>query len=283
MTKEKKRKPLVAGLLSFLSPGLGFLYNGFLARGIIVTLCYIVLELIFWLVGAYKSFPSAIVAEALLTGIWIYFIFYNISQARKIGLLLLKSFNRWYVYPLYIVISVGISYYINEASDVESFTMSSVSMLPAIKQDEKLIIDNGYYQKHEINFGDVILLGYPNNPKELTIKRCIALGGDTVEMRDGLAYVNNKWLLPSLLLNRTGMKIESPEYKDPRIVPKEAGNNDFYSPLVVPRGTIFVLGDHRDMSYDSRYVGPIDRNNIAGKVLYIWWSSDISRIGKTIR
>jgi signal peptidase I len=283
MTQEKIRKPLIAGMLSFLSIGLGFVYNGSFSKGVIVTLCYFLLELLLGIVGVYKSFPFALGATVVLTLIWIYFIGYTASRARKIGAMQLKTYNRWYVYLLYFLVFLSPSFLIDTTAGTGSYNMPTGSMSPALEEGEHVAIDETYYRQHEIKHGDVILFSYPKDHNELMLKRCIALGGETVQLRDGLAYVNGERSLPTLLLKRMGSKIKSADFNDSRIVPQDAGNEDHYGPLVVPDGKVFVLGDCRDNSLDSRYFGFVDREEIVGKVLYIWWSGDFSRIGKAVQ
>jgi signal peptidase I len=281
--QEKKRKPFIAGLFSVINPGLGCLYNGNLTKGIAITICCVVLEFIFWFFGAHKIFLFAVIAELTLWGIWIYFIVYNAFQARKIGHIQLKAFNRWYVYLLYCLVPIVLSFFMDANSSTQSYSMPTVSMSPAIEAGEKITVDFEYYKHHGINPGDVLIFRYPKNPKELFLKRCIAISGDTVEIRKGLAYVNNHLSLPSLLLKRMSSTIESPDFKDDHIYPQDAGNIDFYGPVVVPSGNIFVLGDTRDNSLDSRYFGFVNNSEVIGKAIYIWWSSEVSRIGKTVQ
>jgi signal peptidase I len=222
----KKRNPFIAGLFSFVNPGLGSLYNGFLEKGIVITICCIVLELLFWFFGAHKSFYFAVIAESTLWSIWIYFIVYNAFQARKIEHIQLKAFHRWYVYLFYCLGPIAISFFLAFNSSTKSYSMPTVSMSPAIEAGEKITADLEYYKHHEIKPGDVVIFRYPKNPKELFLKRCIAVGGDTIEMRKGLAYVNNQLSLPSLLLKRKGWAFESPDFKDYQIYPQGAGNID---------------------------------------------------------
>jgi signal peptidase I len=124
--------------------------------------------------------------------------------------------------------------------------------LPAIRQPKR---------------GDIIVFRYPRNPKEDYIKRCVAVAGDTVLYRDKVLYIN-------------GQAQQEPyaRYADgDRTMP----GRDNYGPVVVPAGHLFMMGDNRDRSSDSRYWGFLDKRLIRGKALFIYFSWDNER--KTIR
>jgi signal peptidase I len=122
--------------------------------------------------------------------------------------------------------------------------------------------------------GDVIVFKYPRDPKLDYIKRCIAVGGQTVEIRDKQVYVDGK-----PFPNPPKMKYIYSTYptgqQEPGIIPQGAGNRDNYGPVVVPEGYVFAMGDNRDNSSDSRYWGFLPRENIIGEALIIYWSWDV--------
>ncbi|MFC1693931.1 signal peptidase I [Candidatus Latescibacterota bacterium] len=102
---------------------------------------------------------------------------------------------------------------------------------------------------------DIIVFRSPVEPKNL-IKRCIAVGGQKVEVRNKEVYVNDK-LQPL------------PKYAK-FLFPKGRGGN--FGPVIVPAGHMFVMGDNRDNSYDSRFWGYVPYENIKGNALFTWWS-----------
>lgn len=99
---------------------------------------------------------------------------------------------------------------------------------------------------------DVVICRYPNRGYTNFVKRIIGIPGDTVRIEDGYVYVNDeKYDEPYINDDyRTGLGANFPEFK-------------------VPEGQYFVMGDHRNNSNDSRYVGPIDRNMIVGHVVQV--------------
>ena len=105
--------------------------------------------------------------------------------------------------------------------------------------------------------GDIVAFRYPKDPTLTFLKRVVALGGDRVEIRDGLLYLNGKPKAESY--------VEHTQKRAP-------GYRDNLRPLVVPPGHMFVLGDNRDDSQDSRYFGAVPLANVVGEPVFIYWS-----------
>ncbi|OLD37538.1 MAG: signal peptidase I, partial [Armatimonadetes bacterium 13_1_40CM_3_65_7] len=106
-----------------------------------------------------------------------------------------------------------------------------------------------------IRRGDVIVFHYPLNPGKDFVKRVVALEGETVELRDGVVLINNSpiaELYPTALVG--GDRCTSN-----------------YGPQLVPAGQLFVLGDNRCNSEDSRFFGFVPHENVVGKALVIYW------------
>jgi signal peptidase I len=112
----------------------------------------------------------------------------------------------------------------------------------------------------DINRGDVIVFRFPGDRSKDYIKRVVGLPGETVELRDRVIYINgNKWDEPY------GVHKGSlyGEYSE---------RNINFGPYTVPEGHVFVMGDNRDRSYDSRYWGSVPIKDIKGKAFIIYWS-----------
>ncbi len=127
--------------------------------------------------------------------------------------------------------------------------------------------------------GDIIVFKYPEDPKRDFIKRVIGLGGDTVMSKDKVVYVN-------------GRKLVEPytQHVDEEIKPGQFDRRDNFGPVVVPEGSVFVMGDNRDQSYDSRFWGFVPGSEIKGNAIIIYWSWDsektwvrFGRIGRLVR
>lgn len=133
---------------------------------------------------------------------------------------------------------------------VESFVVRGSSMEPTLHDGERLLVSKFIYRFHPPRPGDIIVFRSPENPREDLIKRVIAVEGQKVEVNHGRAIVNDR----------------------PKEEPYISGPDDTsLAPQEVPRGRIFVLGDNRPNSTDSRRIGTIDRAVVKGKAVLIWW------------
>jgi signal peptidase I len=108
----------------------------------------------------------------------------------------------------------------------------------------------------EIERGDVVVFKQPQEPEIDFIKRVVGLPGDTVELREGLLYVN-------------GSYVEEPHVEEEY---RRLDRNGNYGPIAVEPDNYFVLGDHRNQSQDSRFWGQVPRGLMKGRALLIWWS-----------
>ncbi|MFH1288650.1 MAG: signal peptidase I, partial [bacterium] len=109
--------------------------------------------------------------------------------------------------------------------------------------------------------GDVVVLTPPiSGGKKDFIKRVVALGGETVEIRDKKTFINGR-ILSEPYKFCAGSEIQS----------GDTSVRDNFGPYKVPEGSLFVMGDNRDKSYDSRMFGPVPIANIRGKAVFVYW------------
>jgi signal peptidase I len=116
--------------------------------------------------------------------------------------------------------------------------------------------------------GDIVVFKFPEDPSKDFIKRVIGIAGDKVEVRDKKVYVNNK-----LLNHDHGIHTDSYD------LPASVQPRDNFGPVIVPPHKLFVMGDNRDQSYDSRFWGFVDLKAVKGKALMIYWSWDKDNFG----
>jgi len=133
--------------------------------------------------------------------------------------------------------------------------VEGTSMAPLLSDQERIFINKFVYRFEAIHRGDVVVFWYPLDRTKSFIKRVIALPGETVELRHGMLYVNGQ-LLP-----------------EPYVPPQYADVTDF-GPVKVPRGSYFVMGDHRISSNDSRVFGPVAGQYIYGRAVFAYWPVD---------
>jgi len=137
--------------------------------------------------------------------------------------------------------------------------------------------------------GDILVFKYPKDPKRDFIKRVVAIPGDTVELRNKVLHVNGV-TQEEPHTKHSSDQVQPPEYRNSAIFPPGLGNRDNYGPYVIPTDHYFMMGDNRDNSDDSRFWGPLNRDFIKGKAIFIYWSWNkerirprLSRLGKLIR
>ena len=170
---------------------------------------------------------------------------------------------------------------------IQAFKIPSGSMIPTLLIGDHILVNKFLYgtkipfsDKKIIIFknpqkGDIIVFKYPENPKRDFIKRVIATEGDVIEGKNKVVYVNGN------PLNETYV-----QYTDKNILFEK---RDHFGPIKVSEGKLFVMGDNRDQSYDSRYWGFVDRSYVRGKAFILYWSWDrtkhwvrFNRIGRLI-
>jgi signal peptidase I len=136
-----------------------------------------------------------------------------------------------------------------------AFYIPSESMVPTLEKGDRVLVNKLSYKLHDVHRGDVVVFERPPNEpdngiKDL-IKRVIALPGETIEVRDCKVLIN-------------GNALDEPYVKEwsrtCTAAPKVVGNNE-----------VFVMGDNRDDSQDSRFFGPISQNLIVGRAFVIVW------------
>ena len=112
--------------------------------------------------------------------------------------------------------------------------------------------------------GDIVIFRSVEEPSKNLVKRCVAVGGQTVEIRDKVLYVDGK---------RSSLP-EKGKFVDRRILPGTMSLRDNYGPVTVPPEHFFMMGDNRDNSYDSRYWGTVPKKNILAKATILYFSWD---------
>ncbi len=145
-----------------------------------------------------------------------------------------------------ILIALLINLFVGQATRVEG-----QSMEPNLHSDQRLVVEKVSYRFHGPERFDVVVLKVPSQGEELLIKRVIGLPGETVEIKNGRVYINGE------------------ELEEPFITSETRPGR--YSRVTVPPLHVFVLGDNRDHSNDSRSFGPVPIGNIVGRAWLSYW------------
>jgi len=157
---------------------------------------------------------------------------------------------------------------------IQAFRIPSESMVPTLLKGDFLFVNKFEYGP-KLPFthvrlpgirpprrGDVIVFQYPRNPHQDFIKRCIATGGQTLEIRNKQVIVDGDTLNEPYAI-KTDPSMRPPGY-EPR---------DNFGPYTVPPGDLFMMGDNRDNSNDSRFWGPVAMDLVKGRAMFIYFST----------
>jgi signal peptidase I len=170
---------------------------------------------------------------------------------------------------------------------IQAFKIPSGSMEPTLLIGDHLLVSKFSYSLHipnEIPFtsiqlfpdyhffssvpkrGEIIVFKFPEDPSKDFIKRVVGLPGETIQVIRQRVYINDKLL-------------KEPYAHHSRPSSPDTGNRDNMAPLRIPEGHIFVMGDNRENSHDSRMWGVLDLKNLRGKAQWIYWSWDSKDTG----
>lgn len=283
---DKPRKPWISVVLTLLAVGLGHIYTGaakkgitlyFLGQGIILL---IFLPLIYFI-------PSAIVL--LLAGLCvILFVIYCIVDAIKIARQNrvsydLKRYNKWYIYFTCLVVA---SFVVQplvggliKVFFIQAYKIPAGSLKPTLLIGDHILSRKLFAAIAGYKRGDMVIFPFPEDTSKSFIKRVIATAGETIEIVDKKVYIDGEFLEEPYVI-----------FVDPQIYPEGQHQRDNYGPVLVPGDTLFVMGDNRDQSYDSRFWGFVEKTAIEGKAYAIYWSWDKenakvrwNRIGQRIK
>lgn len=163
---------------------------------------------------------------------------------------LAKEIREWVIV---IVVAIALAFFIDTVLIVNA-VVPSASMETTIMTGDKLFGNRLSYINEDPQRGDIVIFKYPDNEKELFIKRVIGLPGDTLEIKEGKVYINGS----------------SEALNEPYIHEIPWGD---YGPITVPEDAYFMLGDNRNNSRDSRFWNQpfVFKNKILGKAVVRYW------------
>jgi signal peptidase I len=277
LSKRGGPSPWVTALLTALTPGLGHLYLGQARRGVTLFVLVIIADtlLMFAMMGVLARFWMFAVSLALLVGLWLYIMGDAILRAHRMRDFPHQRYNRWTTYAgafvLACLIFAGPCVYAVHAKSSGRLlwlNVASPSMEPTLRLGEYFLADATYYRSRHPSRGEVAVYVHPKQEQVHYIKRIVAVEGDRIAIKGGRAIVN-------------GMMVEEP-YVDAGD-PKARFANE--AEIRVPPGHVYVLGDNRANSVDSRdriAHGPVPVANLIGRVTDIAISRHVFRMGRWI-
>ena len=160
---------------------------------------------------------------------------------------------------------------------IETYSIPSGGLLPTIHIGDH-IFTKRVWSTESIVRGDIVVFPYPIDPEITFIKRAIGLPGETLEISKDHVFINGEVLEEPYAYFEPKERL-SRQAKGLSNVPPVSR----YGPIVIPEDKLFVMGDNRYNSADSRYWGFVDLNSVQGKAWLIYWSNDLNRLFKIIQ
>jgi signal peptidase I len=208
-----------------------------------------------------------------------------------------KSFYKEWIEPF--LIAAVVALFIRQFV-VEAFKIPSGSMIPTLTIGDHLLVNKFIYGPRipftntrifswkEPKRGEIIVFRYPENEDKNFIKRVVGLPGDKIEIKMGKLFINDQMVPVSELgvYENKDQGDGSPYYSKPKLLEEQLGEvrhrilylrdqSEYnFGPRLVPTDSVFVMGDNRDNSQDSRVWGYVHFNKILGRALIIYWSWD---------
>ncbi len=306
-TNTKQRRMWVAVVLALFCPGLGHVYGGRLGLGLTIsfvpTYLWVAAVTVATAVGA-PLLTTFSVLIPLALAVYLGQMAWAGSLVKKLPAdYVLKWFNRKLVYvAIFAVIILVPGTELVKWFVVESFKQASGSMAPTILTNDHFFARKLRYHPAR---GDIVVFHHPKIEDRSFVKRIVALGGDTIAVQNNVLQLNGAPVAQKKLAEPCAVQelddMGSGWIKRPCVAFEEqlgsaryrvihdtpAMNSINVEEQVVPAGFIFVLGDNRDNSLDSRVFGPVAAGKIIGKAESIFWSSGPDgmrqdRLGKTL-
>ena len=271
---------LWTALLSLLSPGVGHMALGRWRAGIGFAVARVAVVLVgLWLMVAAPSPAAAVIDMAGGVIVTLVAVAMSVLAARQsgrdAGAPTVPATLALLVVTL--IANLGVAA-VSRASLGQAFRVPSESMQPTLEVGDCVVVDRRGTSR-DFALGDIVAYRAPENGQLLFLKRVVALAGDTVELRDRVLYRNGQVVNEPFVMHLGG------PYE-----PRGTGPRDNLDPLVVPAGHVFMLGDNRENSLDSRFHGPIALENVLGRATGIYMTEGkgpagdrAARIGKALR
>jgi signal peptidase I len=263
----------MALLLSLLFPGWGQIYNGQLRKALVIWCGWLIVHFCAVSAGLLET-PSGFLKLLYANiGIDLVIALEAALSARRLALEPRQfTSSRWYAYLSFAVIVCVLS--LSESLVLRRFFFQAYKIPSGAMEPTLLIGDDILVNKRLRNpqRGDVIVFIFPADRTKEFVKRVVAVGGDSIEIRNGATSLNGQPMTEA----HARFEIASGDRS-------ATSPRDNFGPVTVPAGKLFVMGDNRDRSYDSRFWGFVDQTDVEGRVLYVYWSRDLENGSSRVR
>lgn len=266
----RRRRPWLAALLSLMVIGVGQLYNGQWRKGACFLAGEVVLALA--LIPALGSFAGLVLAGGVLVAYTLVAAAEAYGSARRGGYVPTR-FNRWWAYALAVAVSAAAGAGVEgalKARFYQNFKVPSESMQPVLRVGDRFLAAR-LRPGSPIGRGQVVVFIEPGGGRHF-VKRVVGLPGETVRVEGRQVLVN-------------GQPLDEPyaRHTGGSVLKLASGG-----PLRLGPAQYYLMGDNRDKSYDSRWFGPVARERIVARALYVYFPGPsgeewVSRFGDPVR
>ena len=265
-TARKYRRPWLAGLLSLIGAPVGHVYCGRPQRAVAFWLAGM---LVFPIVAfCWVTFRLGPIGFVTLTGVAIAFPFVQAFDAMWIAWNAKDShlgrFQRWWIYVLVFLIgyvSNTCCAMLVKTFIAEVFMVPTRAMAPTIQPGDRIIVDKIWTRANSPKRGDIVVYQSVQDPSQLHVMRVLALPGETIGIEGAKTFVDNN-------------EINVPEAHTDSLTPPGFVSEQLSKSkeILIKPDSFFVVGDNRNLSYDSRFVGAIPNRNLRATAVNILWS-----------
>jgi len=281
MSHDRRWWPAV--LLTLLMSGLGHVYAGRARLGLLIYLalsaCFTLIAVLGLFARSWLLLSAGLAVVAVLRVVVI--IHAGVSAEGAAKPYKPQFYNRWWVYVLLLLVAwfvwPAVVKSLLRHNVVEAFKVPSSSMAPAIQAGDYFFVDKRPAARRIPTYNEVIVFQSLSEPGVSVIKRVVGLPGDTLATRDGQLYRNGRavkeaWITPVSPTDTMPLIDESNPRGQAEAVLEHYPTLSRWGPTIVPQGAVYVLGDNRSYSYDSRYWGPVSLDRILGRPLWIYFN-----------
>ena len=283
-----RRHPWIAAFLSLIMPGLGHVDGGKIQSGMVLMLTVTMFSAV-WLGGImHEKTPflpfSLVVCSILLLAVIVAVIDSYREALRTRYDYVLKDYNHWAIYLVLLWIAgagtLGYTAFIKHTM-LEAFRVPINAMAPTIMAGDRVLVTKKAYRSKRPQRGDIVIFKNPMNLKQTNIKRIVALGQETVELKAGQLIINGQPLhrdrIEPKILTCAGQPVQGSTFWEtngsaryPVFVPEDTDQID-WGPVTVPPHHCFVMADARNFYPDSRHYGALSLGAIGGKYQRVYW------------
>lgn len=270
----------VAVVLSIFLPGSGQVLKGHGYKTMIGYSIFFLLPILFFATQMQYHFWGLVLFVVFLLFLYVLNIVDAAWRKNEDKQSWSKRFSKWLVFIpviLFTVDAYAVKQHLSTGNPfigVRAFKLFTGSMAPTMQIGDYLMFDMGYYDNNTIERGDLIF--FHHKQFNWISKRVIAVAGDSIRGENNQIFLNGK-PIHEPYAQFIGREQNLDSFN-------EAHSTTDFELIVVPQGKLFVIGDNRDNSYDSRdpSFGLIQIENVIGKPIYVFWARDKSRIGKIL-